>query len=202
MKTVLDLVQEFASLDDTKSRSGGILRPPSERRWAEVKAFYDLVMVQSGLPERRGRRFTALEIDQRVVPRARLRVRVEIDLAVLHQAEYRSARVMDLSCGGILLVSGAAFEVGSRLTLNLANIGEAFRDTEGDVVWHGVPDSAQSMLAHRMGICFVALPETGTAKLDSFVVEILEQKLLALDPMSLDADFVRREGLILYGSAN
>ncbi len=202
MKTVLDLIQEFASLDDTKTRSGGILLPPSERRWAEVKAFYDLLMVQSGLPERRGRRFTAIEIEQRVVPRARLRVRVEIDLAVLHQAEYRAARVMDLSSGGILLVSGVAFEVGSRLTLNLVNIGEAFRDTEGDVVWHGVPDSAQSMLAHRMGICFVALPETGTAKLDSFVVEILEQKLLALDPTSLDADFVRREGLILYGSAN
>ena len=96
MKTVLDLVQEFASLDDTKTRSGGILPPPSERRWAEVKAFYDLVMVQSGLPERRGCRFTAIEIAQRVVPRARLRVRVEIDLAVLHQTEYHSARVMDL----------------------------------------------------------------------------------------------------------
>ena len=68
MKTVLDLVQEFASLDDTKTRSGGILPPPSERRWAEVKAFYDLVMVQSGLPERRGRRFTASEIDQSWCP--------------------------------------------------------------------------------------------------------------------------------------
>ena len=199
MKTVLDLVQEFASLDDTKTRNGGILPPPSERRWAEVKAFYDLVMGQNGLSKRRGRRFTAIEIDQRVVPRERLRVRVEIDLAVSHEAEYRSARVMDLSCGGILLVSGAAFEVGSRLTLNLVNIGEAFRDTKGDVVWHGVPGSAQSMLAfpHRMGICFVALPETETAKLDALVLEILEQKLLTLDPTSLDADFVRREGLIL-----
>ena len=104
-----------------------------------------------------------------------------------------------LSCGGILLVSDAAFEVGSRLTLNLVNIGEALRDTEGDVIWHGMPGSVQSMLAfpHRMGICFAALPETGPAKLDSFVLEILEQKLLALDPTSLDADFVRREGLIL-----
>ena len=199
MKTVLDLVQEFASLDDTKSRSHGMLPPPSERRWAEVKAFYDLVMAQSGLPERRARRFTAIEINQRVVPRARLRVQVEIDLPVLHRAEYSYARVMDLSGGGILLASGAAFEVGSRLTLNLVNVGEAFRDTLGDVVWRGVPGSAQSKLAfpHRMGICFVALPETGTAKLDSFVVETLEQKLLALDPTSLDADFVRREGLIL-----
>ena len=147
MKTVLGLVQEFASLDDTKTRSGGILPPPSERRWAEVKAFYDLVMVQSGLSERHGRGFTTMEMRQSVVPRARLRVRVEIDLAVLHQAEYHSARVMDLSCGGILLVSGAAFEVNSRLTLNLAIIGEAFRDTEGDVVWHDVPGSAQSLLA-------------------------------------------------------
>ncbi len=200
MKTVLDLIQEFVTLNDAKSCNGGNLPPASERRWAELKAFYDLLMVQSGLPKRPRCRFTAAEIHRRVPIRTSLHVPVEMDIAVQCQGEYHTARVMNLSCGSALLASGALFEVGSRLTLYLAIVGrdsETFLVMEGDVVWRTELAVAESALRHRMDIRFVALSETAQEKLDSFVVEILEKQLLLLDTTVLDAGFVRREGLLL-----
>ncbi len=201
MKTVLDLIQEFATLNDAKSCNGGNLPPASsERRWAELKAFCGRLRVQSGCLKRPRCRFAAAEIRRRVPIRTSLHVPVEMDLAVQCQGEYHTARVMNLSCGSALLASGALFEVGSRLTLYLAIVGrdsETFLVMEGDVVWRTELAVAESALRHRMDIRFVALSQSAQEKLDSFVVEILEKQLLMLDPTALDPDFVRREELLL-----
>ena len=49
MKTVLDLIGEYARLNDAKIRRGGHLVPSSEKRWEELKSFYDLLMSHTSL---------------------------------------------------------------------------------------------------------------------------------------------------------
>ena len=44
MKTILDLIGEFAVLNDAKVLQAGKLRPEDERRFQDLKAFYELLM--------------------------------------------------------------------------------------------------------------------------------------------------------------
>ena len=50
MSTVLDLISQFGTLNDTKLRTGGNLPPEDEDRWTELKKFYELLMSREGLP--------------------------------------------------------------------------------------------------------------------------------------------------------
>ena len=60
MNTVLDLIGEFGLLNDAKGIWGEKFPPESERRWRELKDFYDLLMSKSGIgPCPVTRRFTA-----------------------------------------------------------------------------------------------------------------------------------------------
>ena len=54
MKTILDLIGEFSALNDAKVVCGGELPPESEKRWAELKSFYDLLMASRSFGERLG----------------------------------------------------------------------------------------------------------------------------------------------------
>ncbi|HLE21819.1 MAG TPA: hypothetical protein VJB88_11930, partial [Vicinamibacteria bacterium] len=75
MATVLDLISEFGSLNDTKLRSGGSLPSEEEERWTELKTFYELLMSREGLPlPLEMPRFSADDI--RVCLRDRDRIRV------------------------------------------------------------------------------------------------------------------------------
>jgi hypothetical protein len=193
-KNVLDLLQEYASLNDNKTVRGGNLSPEGENRWAELKSFYDLLMEQKGLPTVVRWRYTHVDIREAVVPRARLRVRTEIEIVVLCEKQYHFTRVVNLSCGGVLLAASTPFEPGARLKLYLTAIS-AVDMTDGEVVWSAESGSFDKIWRYKVGIRFVNLSESVRQRLDSFVVETLEKQLLALDPNKLDPHFVHREKL-------
>jgi hypothetical protein len=195
-KAILELLREYASLDDEKTRRGGSLSPEGEKRWVELKSFYDLLMEQRGFPRRVSGRFSIVDIRQTIVPRARLRVRTEMEVAVLYKRQYHITGVLNLSCGGVLLAADEPFVPGSRLMLFLAAISG--RDaTEGEIVWCTELSSRDGTCVYKAGIRFINLSESVCQKLDSFVVETLEKQLLALDVSALDREFVHREGLAL-----
>ena len=81
MNTVLDLIGEFGLLNDAKGIWGEKFPPESERRWRELKDFYDLLMSKSGIgPRPVTRRFKPKEVEEKVTARERLRVPLENEM--------------------------------------------------------------------------------------------------------------------------
>jgi Tfp pilus assembly protein PilZ len=199
MKTLLDLIQEFAGLDDAKTLAGGVLPPAEEKRWQELKDFYDTLMMQEGFREDPVARFSADEIRRHISNRMRLRVRTDMEVVVQHQSDFTSARIGNLSCGGALLLCDSQFEIGAPLTLHLTRIQrrEGIIWVEGKVVWHSNGGAEQSAPRHRMGVRFVGLEKDEQTQLDSYVVETIENRILSLRAEALSPDFVRRERLTL-----
>ncbi len=201
MKTLLDLTREFAELHNAKTLAGGTLPPASEKRWSELREFYDQLMAHSGLPEKTtSYRYTADDIRRQVTDRERLRVRADMEIAILHQDDYYTGLAVNLSCGGMLFACDTFFDVDSRFLLFLANIGsgEGVIGVDGEVAWRTeFLEGEERELQHRMGIRFLEVPKHTEARLDDFVVETLENQLLSLDPSTLDPDFVQKEQLVL-----
>jgi Tfp pilus assembly protein PilZ len=199
MKTLLDLIQEFAVLNDAKTLGGGVLPPAEEKRWRELKGFYDTLMMQEGFRKKPLARFSAKDIRRRVSNRLRLRVMTDMEVVVQHESDFKSARVENLSCGGALLLCESLFEVGSRLTLHLTHIErrEGIIWVEGEVVWYSNGGISKSGRRYRMGVRFIDLEEDEKTKLDSFVIENIENRILSLRSDALSPDFVQRERLVL-----
>ncbi len=201
MKTLLDLTREYAGLHDAKTLAGGMLPPESEKRWIELKQFYDQLMVHTGLPSRTTScRFTVNDIRQQITNRTKLRVRADMEIAVMCQDEYHTGLAVNLSCGGMLLACNTLFDIDSRFLLYLADIGTGagFLDVNGEVAWRNDLENGDDLrFRHSMGVRFVELSEATQARLDHFVVETLENQFLSLDPGTLNPDFVRREQLVL-----
>lgn len=201
MKTVLDLIGEFAALGDAKARCGGLLPPGSERRWTELKSFYDLVMAQNGLMKRPvTKRFTSKDIGKRIKSRDRLRVPVVLEMAMRIGNDYRSIQVINVSRGGVFIASERIHPVGTRLILYVANAyggDEAMFEAEAEVVWlseYGVPESE---LPRGMGLRFLGDQGAVRHQLDSFVLETLEIRLSGLDANALAPEFLFKEDLEL-----
>jgi hypothetical protein len=199
VKTLLDLIQEYATLSEAKTLAGGVLPPESENRWSELNKFYDLLMLQDGYCAQPASRFTADNIRQTVSTRSRLRVHTDMEIVVIRESDYHRARVGNLSCGGVLLLCDSLLDIASRVTLNLANItrGEGVVPADGDVVWLADRGSTNGTFRYRMGLSFIDLGQSGQQRLDTLVVDSLENKLLSLSRDALDAEFVRREQLVL-----
>lgn len=197
MKTLLDLIQEWAALNESKTVSGGALPPDGEARWDELRRFYELLMAQDGLCSYPAARYSASEIRASVSSRSRLRVRTELEIVVMKDSEVHFARVGNLSCGGVLLHSDSGFTVGSAILLHLANVsrGAEVLPTDGEVVWSVDSGSGNGTFRYRMGIQFAGLGEIEEKSLDAYVVDSLETKLLSLSRDALSSDFVEREGL-------
>ena len=201
MRTVLDLIGEFAALNDKKVRAKGRLDWRDENRWLELKDFYQLLMSQQGLSRRPvHRRFSANDIRRRLTSRDRLRVPAEMDLILRHRGEYQTARVVNLSRGGVFLAADDLLPAGSSLTIYLANANrgdDALFEAEGEVVWlteTGIPEAA---LPRGMGVRFVGSRAAIQQQLDLFVIDTLERRLSGLDAAALAPDFVLREKLEL-----
>jgi hypothetical protein len=199
VKTLLDLIQEYAALNEAKTLARGTLPKAQETRWLELKRFYDMLMAQDGLAREPAGRFTADQIRERVAARSRLRVETDLEIVVAQESEYHRARVGNLSRGGVLLHCDQGFEVGSRLTLHMANVSrdESVLPTEGRVAWRSEAGRTNQSFRYRMGVQFQRLGPDEERTLDTFVVDSLETKLLCLGRSSLDADFMRRESLSL-----
>jgi hypothetical protein len=103
VKTLLDLIQEFAALNEAKTLGKGSLPRAKENRWAELKRFYDMLMAQNGLAREPASPFTAAQIRERVAARGRLRVQTDLEIVVAQGPEYHRARVGNISRGGAML---------------------------------------------------------------------------------------------------
>jgi hypothetical protein len=198
-KTLLDLIEEYATLNEAKTLARGVLPKAQETRWAELKRFYDMLMAQDGLARDPAGRFTSSQIRERVASRAKLRVQTDLEVVVSEGPTYHSARVSNLSCGGVLLLCDHAFEVDSTLTLHMANLtlADSVVPTEGKVVWRSEVEKANGHFRFRFGVQFQSLGPAEERTLDSFVVDSLETKLLCLARQSLDSEFIRREQISL-----
>lgn len=183
MKTVLDLLCEFGALNDAKIHCGGSLSPEDESRWTELKTFYDLLMSQKGLALDPGvPTFSASKIRDRMTVREGLRVRLEIYAVIYYQGEHHTARVVNLGRRGVFLASDALFEIGSRLAVNLVNIGSKkdVLEVKGEVVWCTEVGIPESDLPRGMGIRFFEFSPATQERLDSFLIEIIEKQLSGL----------------------
>jgi hypothetical protein len=197
-KTLLDLIQEYAMLNEAKTAGRGTLPKAQEARWAELKRFYDMLMAQDGLAPDPAGRFTSSQIRERVASRARLRVSTDLDVVVSEGSSYHRARVSNLSCGGVLLLCDHPFEVDAAITLHMANLtGGEVVPTEGKVVWRSDMGTSSGGLRYRLGVQFRKLGTAEESALDSFVVDSIETKLLCLGRESLDSEFIKRERLSL-----
>ncbi|GMR22614.1 MAG: hypothetical protein BMS9Abin37_0976 [Acidobacteriota bacterium] len=199
MKTLLDLIQEWAALNEAKTLAGGVLPPDDEARWNELREFYELLMAQGGLSAHPVARYSAAEIRNAVTKRSRLRVHTDLEIVVEKESEVHFARVGNLSCGGALLLSDSGFGLGTGVALHLANVsrGAEVIPTNGAIVWSVDSGSGSGTFRYRMGVQFAGLGAKEEERLDAYVVDSLETKLLSVARDSLPADFVAREHLAL-----
>lgn len=199
MATLLDILGEYATLGEAKTAAGGRMDDASEARWWELQTeFYDVLMQQDGLARNPASRFSAADIRKTVLRRSRLRVETDMEIVVIRESDYHRARVGNLSCGGVLLLCDSVFDVSSHLTLHIANIarGDGLLPAEGQVVWNADTGKSNGTFRYRMGTQFIQLGNDDAKRLETLVIDNLENKLLSLRPESLSADFVKREGIV------
>jgi Tfp pilus assembly protein PilZ len=178
VRTVLDLVQEFARLQEERWRSGGALLPAArEERWQELAAFCHRVLTVGGAEAaRRERDWT----------RASLRVPADVDMIFQHRGEYYSGQLVNLSRGGIFLGSTVLLPTGSPLVLLFSNLGrEPLLEARGEVVWTHDRNRGPANLPRGMGVRFVE-SDSIARQLEGFVFETLERRLVGLDLALLD----------------
>jgi hypothetical protein len=199
MRTLLDVIQEWAALNDAKTVAGGTLPDADEERWEELKSFYELLMVQEGLCDKPASRFSADEIRQTVTTRARLRVNTDMEVVVDKNGTVDRAKVGNLSCGGVLLLCDTPFAEANGLTVYLANVtrGAGVLPTESEIVWLADQGTSDMTFRYKMGARFLDLGHTERRSLDNFVVDSLQNKLLSLSRDALDPEFLRREQILL-----
>lgn len=198
MKTVLDLIQEFAVLDEAKTLSGGILPGDSEKRWSELKVFYRLLMGQEGLSSESTRRYTPRDIRRTVTARKRLRVNIDMETVIIHEGQHYRCRVANLSRGGLLIMCEKVFDVASRLTVHLpVTSQDQLMALTAEVVWCSDQGKVMGKDRYRMGVRLLDVDVSKESSLDSLVVQSIERQLLSFAPSLLDTDFVLRERLQL-----
>ncbi|MGH9460154.1 MAG: PilZ domain-containing protein [Vicinamibacteria bacterium] len=184
MSTVLDLIGEFGTLNDTKLRVGGTLPPEDEARWTELKRFYELLMSREGLPAAGEMpRFTAEDIRACLSDRERIRVPVEAPIVFEHEGRHYTARVVNLSKSGVFIASEALLPTGSILTLYLASIGsrdQELLEAKGVVAWSSKQGVPEADLPRGMGVRFVDFPREAQEKVDAYVVETIARRLSGL----------------------
>lgn len=200
MKTVLDLIGEFAILNDAKVSWGGRLPPGAEERWEELKNFYDLLMSYPPLGNRPvTRRFSKDDISAGLPSRDRLRVPQESDILFQIGGEYHTGTLVNLSRGGVFIETPNLLPVRADLKVYVASVrstDEALLEVAAEVAWvteRGIPNSVPK----GMGIAFPARAPAVERRLDSMVIETLERHLSGLDATCLAPDFVVRERLTL-----
>jgi uncharacterized protein (TIGR02266 family) len=172
--TISHLLGEFAALNEARRTVPGKLPPPSEKRWVELKAFYDEVMCHNGLSP--ARPYLAY---RHQVPRERVRVPSALDFRVRHAGEYFTARALNLNRVGLFLASRRLLEVGARVELFLVHSTrgpEPVFEAEGEVVWLTESGVGWAALPRGMGVRFLRFPQAMEEKLDQLVVENLEKR--------------------------
>ena len=177
MTTELDLVQEYSNLNQAKIESWGSLDMSYERRWRELKGFYDNLLasrLKTKVPS--SHRFGRSELEFRLPHRASLRVPVEMGLFFCHGDTYAPANLKNLSQGGLFVTSNVTMSTGDILTLYMPNLGGGYEllfETPVDVVW----TSPQKENPRGMGLRFLNVDEPTREQLDSFILSFLRRRL-------------------------
>jgi hypothetical protein len=178
MKSELDLVREFTELAEAKVDSWGALPPPSERRFRELKAFFDDLMSRRARDRiSPGDRYETFEIRNAIPRRSRLRVPAGMSLFFCHDEGYAPARALNLSRGGLFLRSEVTLDPGDRLTLYMPNLGRGYEtlfETMVDVIWAAREPKA---VERGMGVRFRELHLDAENQLDEFIVAFLRDRL-------------------------
>lgn len=197
MKTVLDLIGEFAVLNDAKVTWGGTLPRDAEKRWEELKDFYDLLMSKSGIgPRPVSRQFSARDVEARVTSRERLRVPLELDMVFKAGGEFYSAKGVNVSRGGLYLSSSLVLPVHSTLTVYLASTDvthESLLEAPGEVVWSNERHLERVSLPPGMGISFTLQEGLIERHLDAMVIDSLVRHLSGVDANCLAPEFLLKE---------
>lgn len=197
MKTILDLIAEFATLNDAKVQRGGKLEPDEERRFAELKGFYDLLMAHTGLSLRRvTRRFSAEDVLSKVTARERLRVPLETDMIFASGGEFHAGLAVNVSRGGLFLSAREILPVETPLTIFLSSpdtVDHGLVETPAKVVWITERGITGSLLPPGMGVSFVGKKGLVETYLDAMVVDSLVRRLSGVDAAALAPEFIGRE---------
>lgn len=201
MKTVLDLIGEFAVLNDAKVMWGGSLPHEAEKRWEELKEFYDLLMAKSGVgPRPVTRRFSAREVAAKVTSRERLRVPLEIDMIFEARGEFYTAKGVNVSRGGLYLSSSLVLPANSFLTVYLSSADvthESLLKAPGEVVWATERGLKRASLPPGMGISFTRQEQHLEKHLDAMVIDSLVRHLSGVDANCLAPEFLSKERIEL-----
>ncbi len=197
MKTILDLIGEFAILNDAKVQRGGKLSPDEERRFTELKDFYDLLMAHTGLaPRRVTRRFSAADVLLKVTARERLRVPLETEMIFAAGGEFHAGLAVNVSRGGLFLSAKHLLPVDSPVTIYLSSpdaINDSLIETPAKVVWATERGISTSLLPPGMGVSFVSKKGLVETYLDAMVIDSLVRHLSGVDATSLAPEFIGRE---------
>lgn len=197
MKTILDLVGEFAVLNDAKVQQGGTLPQEDEKRFQELKGFYDLLMSHTGIaPRRVTRRFSAADVLAKVTARERLRVPLETEMIFESDGELFAGLVVNISRGGVFLSSGQLLPVRSPVTIYLTSpdaVNQALIETPGKVVWVTPDGITDAMLPAGMGVNFVSKKGLIENYLDAMVIDSLVRHLSGVDANALAPEFIGKE---------
>jgi hypothetical protein len=178
MKTELDLIEEYCTLNDAKIESDGQLSPAAEQRWWQLERFYNrLLASRAARKVRASERFDIEEIRKRLSHRDRLRIPLMMDLFFCHRDSYAPAWMENLSTGGAFASSDVALPPGSRMTLYMPNLGAGYDtlyETDVDVVW---TRPGASSPGRGMGMRFRGLDEESLRQLDDYIVRFFYERL-------------------------
>src|SRR3972149_1699102 len=127
MKSELDLVREISELNEAKVDSWGTLPVASDKRFRELKAYFDDLLARRST-ERIPLldRHETFETRSAVPGRSRLRIPAEMSLFLCHDEAYAPARSVNLSRGGLFLGSDVTLRRGDRMTLYMPNLGPGY----------------------------------------------------------------------------
>ena len=188
-------------MSEVRTLAGGALSDSDNARWHELKSFYELLMAQQGFCAHPAGRYSAHEIRRTVGTRARLRVHAEIDTIAVNSSDTHVVRISNVSCGGVLLLSGAQGGSDPALLLHIDSFSRRgdVPPVISQVVWSADSGSEHGDFRYRLGVQFLELGSKESTMLDDRVVESLETKLLSLPRDALSREFIEREGLVLLG---
>jgi uncharacterized protein (TIGR02266 family) len=184
MKSELDLVREFSELNEEKVDSWGALPIPSEKRFRELKAYFDDLMTRRST-ERIPLldRYETFEIKKAVTGRSRLRIPAQMSIFFCHDDTYAPARSVNLSRGGLFVGSDVTLTRGDRMTLYMPNLGRGYEslfETTVDVVWATRNGEATR---RGMGVRFQDLRAEAEEELDDFLVAFLRDRISKSTPV-------------------
>ena len=188
-------------LNDAKGTWGVNFPPEAERRWQELKSFYDLLMLKSGVgPRPVTRRFTAREVEEKVTARERLRVPLEHELIFRTDSEFHAAMGVNLSRGGVFLTSTVILPIQTKLNVYLSSPDvshEKMLEAKAEVAWTTSDPRGEDGLREGMGLSFRGDMGEIIEHLDALVINSLVRRLSGVDANCLAPDFLQREALEL-----